>query len=401
MSLHARWKRIVRVSAVVLAVLLAGFAAYVPIQQRILRWRAERLLTDIREIQMGKSTWADAQRLMTRWGSWGDRLTTCTEKSCIFRISIDDSSHALDRFPVLHGGNWGTHLWWPHWMNKPYFWLGGRFAVVVAEFSLKDGIIQTKSFGMLTAPSSGIHDVEILDFRPHSVVLARAVCHQQLSHWGFFSADHPEFSFDVIDDKQSGHGVSIEFTPYADEKTVSTFLSFNLDCLSQFKECKTAKEANPAAIGLLQSDTKAASRRHQESAYRNQPIWVIARDAEFVAIGEVGKIAEKDRFMRGKTPVWVQTKLLLKGENSVGVTDSYEAIKTEGSKNLCLLSSKEINTFPEGAQILMFFDGLLNRESAKKSDFYPCLVTSLSDQNLAEVHRGIVRGSVLNAPNEP
>jgi hypothetical protein len=60
--------------AVVLSLVLLTFLA-VQIQQRTLRWRAERLSADMHQIRLYQSTWADAQRLMNRW----ERGVTTTE----------------------------------------------------------------------------------------------------------------------------------------------------------------------------------------------------------------------------------------------------------------------------------------------------------------------------------
>jgi hypothetical protein len=53
-----------------LAIVLLIFVA-VQFQQRLLRWRAERLMADMHQIRLYQSTWGDAQRLMHRWGAWG------------------------------------------------------------------------------------------------------------------------------------------------------------------------------------------------------------------------------------------------------------------------------------------------------------------------------------------
>jgi hypothetical protein len=53
--------------AAVLSLTLIVFLS-VQIQQRILRWRAERLMADMHQIRLYQSTWADAQRFMHRWG---------------------------------------------------------------------------------------------------------------------------------------------------------------------------------------------------------------------------------------------------------------------------------------------------------------------------------------------
>jgi hypothetical protein len=60
-----------RAALLAVMILMLVLCAYIPIQQQILRHRAEKLLADIRILQLRKSTWADAQILMKRWGAWG------------------------------------------------------------------------------------------------------------------------------------------------------------------------------------------------------------------------------------------------------------------------------------------------------------------------------------------
>jgi hypothetical protein len=84
-----------RVTSVVVLALVAGLAIFVQIQQHILRWRAERLLADMRELQSHKSTWADAQKIMTRWGAWGSYEGSCTGKHCEYRVVIVDTLSTL------------------------------------------------------------------------------------------------------------------------------------------------------------------------------------------------------------------------------------------------------------------------------------------------------------------
>ena len=86
-------KRAVRLvlfaGGVVLSLVLIAFLA-VQTQQRMLRWRAERLLADMHQIRLYQSTWADAQRLMHRWGTWGHYNGSCTSESCTYNISLSN-----------------------------------------------------------------------------------------------------------------------------------------------------------------------------------------------------------------------------------------------------------------------------------------------------------------------
>ena len=73
--------------ALFLSVVLIAFLI-VQIQLIISRWRAERLSADMHQIRLYQSTWADAQRLMNRWGAWGHYNGSCTTASCKYAIGM-------------------------------------------------------------------------------------------------------------------------------------------------------------------------------------------------------------------------------------------------------------------------------------------------------------------------
>jgi hypothetical protein len=115
---------------------LLAFLA-VQTQQRMLRWRAERLLADMHQIRLYQSTWADALRLMHRWGAWGHYDGSCTAASCKYEIEIDCFS-CYNRHVPPHA--------WVNWLLKHdrfnlYEWFGGRGSGTGASFTVHNGTI--------------------------------------------------------------------------------------------------------------------------------------------------------------------------------------------------------------------------------------------------------------------
>ena len=88
------------VGGIVLSLVLIAFLA-VQTQQRILRWHAERLMADMHQIRLYQSTWADAQRLMHRWGAWGHHEGTCTAARCKYEIEMDSIASLVQRHAWL------------------------------------------------------------------------------------------------------------------------------------------------------------------------------------------------------------------------------------------------------------------------------------------------------------
>src|SRR5260370_11473827 len=63
--------------------------ATLQINQRITRRRAEHLLSDLRGLQLERSSWSDAQALMQRWSRWGHYEGTCDADHCDYWIHFD------------------------------------------------------------------------------------------------------------------------------------------------------------------------------------------------------------------------------------------------------------------------------------------------------------------------
>jgi hypothetical protein len=121
---------------VLLSLVLLTFLA-VQIQQRTLRRRAERLSGDMHQIRIYQSTWADAQRLMQRWGAWGHYDGSCTAASCKYEIEMGS---------IAFYTPWAPRHAWLVWLLMHdrfnlYSWFGGRGSAFYASFTVHNGTI--------------------------------------------------------------------------------------------------------------------------------------------------------------------------------------------------------------------------------------------------------------------
>jgi hypothetical protein len=407
MTIGKRWGRVLRVFGVTVLVLIAGLAAFVQIQQHILRWRAERLLADIREIQMGKSTWADAQRLMYKWGAWGDARNECTERSCDYVISIDDMSHAYHHFPLLWGGQSGNGSWLPHWLMKPYAWAGGRFVVMEARFEVVRGLVRSKEFGVMAALyPTGYDSAREPAPSPDAAILAATTCAPGVLHWRSLdwsalprlqhnSVEDPEMSLFLEDDSQ-GHFARAQYTPFANEETVRSLFDFNLDCITRGKDCRTAAEVMPGAESVWNS-FKTGIRKDESGEYpKALPLWRAARDAEFVAIAEILPIPKGGADRQSPDTRVLRIEKLLKGPSGVSDSGPY-MVDTVGSSEVCQLSPEEQKRVDSREKVVLIFDEPLNELSTPESERKSCAVAPLGQQSLSDVQRGIERDSILKA----
>ena len=152
MLLKRKILRVVRAAAFVVAGLVLLLFATVQANQWLLRWRAERLMADMHHIRLYQSTWADAQRLMYRWGAWGHYDGTCTEKDCRYRIVLTDTYSSIDS-----SGTRSLLVWViSHDRLNLLFHAGFRPGRVVVSITVQDGTIWREEAGLsVEGPAHG------------------------------------------------------------------------------------------------------------------------------------------------------------------------------------------------------------------------------------------------------
>lgn len=367
-------------AAVAVLALVAVLAAYVQIQQRILRWRAERLLADIRDIQMGKSTWADAQRLMTRWGAWGAYEGSCTAKRCDYHIEMDDSLSTL----LIHY----------QWLGESYGWLGGRGAAVVGGFVVRDGIVWGRSFEMQL-------DVRGLDGGYYYTLMARATSVSRFSDGPTgWIIRHPEYYVGMPGACEDCASIYARFTPFADPVVVRGLMTdINLDCLTRYFPCTKEADVMPATWKQVMAERSQGYDR-QAIKTCQFPMELLGRDPRYVAIADV--------VSNRLTPEWgSQTQLTtfrlrkqLKGSRLLNPGESVEA--PVASSMVYGSSSDRGQELTPGRSFILAIDDQVVRGPGQNPspEISECGIIPLTEENFAAIERGI-QHDVLRGDPDP
>ena len=398
-----RWGRVLKIAGGVVLALVAGSAVFVQVQQHILRWRAERLLADIREIQMGKSTWADAQRLMTRWGAWGAYEGFCTAERCEYRIVLQDVFSAR---PITF---WSTGHTNPAprvcclWFRKPYRALGGRFAIVFAAIEVKDGIVWTKAYDVET----GLGPRQVAGDEEYDVVLVAAAdgLTRFWENGPWFSMGHsedridrhPEYRAEIAPICSGCRAIDANFTPFADPSIVQQLLDFNLDCITSLFECKTPAEILPGAACLVEQDKTAPPRSSGSQDKCGLPFEVVGRDYKFAAIAEVVStrtVQKPDGSYR-----WFRFRPIVSLKNhavpqvpTIGKDEAVEPLEAN------LAGGGLVADLKPGTRFILLFENPFDEHEAVSIGADECGFVSYSEQNLAAIKRGIQRDALSDAP---
>jgi hypothetical protein len=219
--------RAVVVTAVV--VVLVAFAL-VHVQQRVLRYRAERLLADFHSLQIDRSTWPETQEVIGRWSKWGYAKGDCTRTHCIFIVQIEDTLS-------MRTATLPEHL--TRWMYRPFFrkslrWLGGREGSMRAEILVDDGRLTGKEISTMVEVRNDGYDyptVVVVRMQPSLEGMTRSFWYPDEM------AQHPNYMIG----RPGGCTVCmvgwVDVASSISNKELNRLTSFQLDCYTRRHQC--------------------------------------------------------------------------------------------------------------------------------------------------------------------
>ena len=284
---YKKWiLRILRVAGLAaLGVVLLAFAA-VQAQQWMLRWRAERLMADMHQIRLYQSTWADAQRLMNRWGAWGHYDGSCTAAECRYEIDVSSAGwRSWDREPR------GIAAWLVRHQAAyvPYRLLGGRLAIIHVGFIVQDGAIwRTISWASIEVPpkllDSGDRGYSLIAGAKSRQALRRSESGGWVLGGEDVPAEHPYYkvgrpggcTFCVMAD--------VTYSTHTPQAEIESLTSFDFSCLTRLFSCRLPEDLLPAIrdehlYGYLRPGQQEPPYFPPPLYSCDIPLWAVARDA--------------------------------------------------------------------------------------------------------------------------
>jgi hypothetical protein len=299
---YKKWiLRILRVAGLAaLAVVLLAFAA-VQVQQWMLRWRAERLMADMHQIRLYQSTWADAQRLMYRWGAWGHYDGSCAAASCRYQIEIGDRTFNLNQREDL---NWLTIAMY---RVRGLGLFGGHIAALGTSFTVQNGTIWRETANVVvdvppdlrhfSEPSSGYS--LIIETR------SRQSLHESTGGgWVLGNeeqlAEHPYYKARRPGGCENCFAAIVTYSTQTPQSQIDQLTDFDFSCFTRFSKCQWLGDLLPIAWDwrlysyfepghTLQMEVPAPPRPC------DIPLWALGRDYNSVfAVQALSTIQRKD-----------------------------------------------------------------------------------------------------------
>jgi hypothetical protein len=203
--------------------------------QWLLRSRAEKLLSDIRALQVDRSTFSDAQQLMQKWSQWATPKPGCSADDCTVQISL------IQTLPPILVAEPGAHNWLPSLADH----IGLRSVAARSGFIVEHGVVTSKYFGEQT--TLPVRDLDSPDGFTHYLSVSSA----ETSHFREIVADskltHPNRMAQHLKNY-----LQITFSPDEDPSEQSALMDFRFSCFTQFRPCETEAEILPAGATMLQ-----------------------------------------------------------------------------------------------------------------------------------------------------
>lgn len=289
MNTRRFWVGALRIATAAGVFIVVASAAFVNLQQRILRWRADQLLADIRAIQMGHSSWNDAQQIMRRWGAWGKWAGSCDSQGCDYQIALQDISSAYPTYFLNRGKveprSPGRH--YSLWQRRLYSILGGRFVQVYAGVQVKNGIVWTKQYILGTSMYPRLPRTED-DWGYMLIAQAEGVTRFPLDRDRDIVRTHPEYSVESETPCTVCKFIRAEFTPFADALIQESSLDFNIDCITRWRACDTPAQIMPAAWRIYKQQSERTQGNTISSPFKCEvPLEILGRDYRFALLTEV------------------------------------------------------------------------------------------------------------------
>lgn len=271
----SRWRRTLRCLALaVLGLLLAPFVA-VQIQEWMFRYRAERVLADVRSLMIRKAPASEVEVVFRRWNP--DRLTGCCAIDEVLGHPVQDSSPDYDASA------------WAHFWRCLFVAYGGRDASLHVRAAFKAGAVTQMGY-IVRAYTSGpvVDNLGSIGMLNAEVSLSRDLPVEYL--WEGLSI-HPKYL--VGDRDLSGGGdtpfgeAGADFAYDADPADIARLARIDLSCFTRLSQCRTIADFMPAVAAQYASEQPQFARMRKEHTCSPAVIESFARVAQYAGVADV------------------------------------------------------------------------------------------------------------------
>jgi hypothetical protein len=271
--------------ALVFVACYVALLLYVQVSERVMRHRAERLLAEMRELEVGKSTWANLQGIKSRWGAWGNYDGTCTVENCNYEVSLADVAGG-PRFDMLVAALGRGHL-----------------AYVTLRVMVEQGIVKQASFDLWVYVPKGYgarwerEQPQDPGYTPYSsgeyTLIARASSRLELGHLCCYWPDpvpHPNYVLKKPGGCEGCLAIWTEFLPRAASVEKMRLTHFNFNCITRWKPCADEEDIMPGIGTEYEQQSRERMIRYGRQDQCDYPVTELSAAALNAAVVRVESI---------------------------------------------------------------------------------------------------------------
>jgi hypothetical protein len=377
----------------------------VHVNQRIIRYRAEQLLSDIRSLQLRQTTFEQVKPILNKWERstqyrrWQDpfdRKRECNAQNCDFTINVHDSLNPNFIYNKLH-----VEFWRDHWPDRIYRAIGGRNSSVAATVTVRNGVIWEKGYALLVSvpQSDRFASYELI---AESYTVSRF--YPGGRRWASRRL-HPEYVIDGPDGCAICIQVEAKYTPYANPEDVAKLMDINLSCITRFSPCRTKADILPSAMAQEAKEARLIGVDSWQVACDEKIVETLSRDTENVVIVDVisfGETLETDEIYPYRT-LTVRLVQKLKGAKTWN-TGSNEQIRAYEEGLTVVGDRGNPAKVASGDRMILLFGYLRDRDvpgyqGRRRPWLETCGALQFSNENLALVKKGILQDQRPNDLN--
>jgi len=375
-----------------IAIPLVLFAS-IQFQQRLLRYRAERLHAEIVALQLHPGTFADIQRMQKEWGRFAHYEGECTQHHCIYEIKLLDQYLRMSRsaWDRLNRANLPVTEEWRidkafEYLSLLYRAVGGRPAEANADLEVRDNHMWGVNFGMgaYTSPGVGRNEGHEYMLAAHtglnSRVLGSALIDSKFLPLGY--SDYLELHC------LGCEVVSATFTAQTDPLLIKRFNQLNFNCLGPWHPCKHPEDMAPNLTLQAQLDMKLpnANSSDSDSTYCKVSIAVRAREAEDIVLVQIATPqlhTDPDSRQQYQTATAIVQQQLKNGKRTA-VGSSIDFVTVASAKSF---APDEI--WKKGQRLFLLYSEPKANDIVQSREIAPCNDPADTSATLAEIRSGI------------
>lgn len=259
-----------------LLVLYLVLLAAVQISQRIMRRRAEHLFSDLRGLQLEKSSWSDAQPLMQRWGRWGHYRGACDADHCEYWILFDP----LGMVPRLTKIPESLSDFFIQPVEAANSALHAHLSFVEGGFRLQNNLVIGTWFTVGSAKPIGSGRI---------MGRVNGTRTRDLEPYGLWPGKDPHPEYRTVLRSGTIGAFFTQFTAATKPEDVEWLTAVNFSCITRWVPCEERGDLLPSAWAKYTAETERVSAAWERIGKCAYPLQDLVEASDRVAVVQVQK----------------------------------------------------------------------------------------------------------------